>query len=138
MLHFARTLLPSCDRWDIHSVTQTLTFWMKEDLQPDNNFNDYFYILAYVDDSLLSTTMRRQIFARLNEYLPLQPSSVGDPDIYHGDRLAKTKLANSVWAWGVSPSRYIQAVKNSASHLSDKFDGKYRLRKSADNPFPTD
>jgi hypothetical protein len=79
--------------------------WMNEELRPDNNFNYYFYILAYVDDSSLSTTMRRHIFAQLNEYLPLQPSSVGDPDIYHGAQLAKTKLANSVWARGLSPSR---------------------------------
>ena len=112
---------------------QTLTFWMKKTYDP--NFNDYFYILVYVDDSLSSTTMRRQIFARLNEYLPIQPSSVGDPDMYHGAQLAKTKLANSVWARGVSPSRYVQAVKKCASHLSDKSDGKYQLPKRADNPF---
>ncbi len=67
--------------WTTEEV-QTLTFWMKKTYDP--NFNDYFYILVYVDDSLSSTTMRRQIFARLNEYLPIQPSSVGDPDIYHG------------------------------------------------------
>ncbi len=64
---------------------------------------------------------------------------MGDPDIYLGAQLAKTKLANGVWAWGLSPSRYVnQAVKNCASHLYDKFDGKYRLPKRADNPFPTD
>ena len=38
------------------------------------------------------------VLARLNEYLPLKPSSVGDPNIYLGARLAKTKLANGVWA----------------------------------------
>ena len=78
------------------------------------------------------------VLARLNKYLPLKPSPVGDPDIYHGDQLAKIKLVKSVWAWEISLSRYLQAVKNCASHLSDKFDGKYRLPKRADNPFPTD
>ena len=29
-------------------------------------------------------------------------------------------------------------MKNCSSHLSEKFDGKYRLPKRADNPFPTD
>ncbi len=44
-----------------------------------------------------------------------------------------------MWAWGLSPSRYInQAVKNCASHLSNKFDGKYHLLKRANNPFPTE
>jgi hypothetical protein len=64
---------------------------------------------------------------------------VGDPDIYLGARLAKTKLTNGVLAWGLSPSRYVnQAVKNCASHLSKKFDGKYRLPKRANNPFPNE
>jgi len=64
---------------------------------------------------------------------------VGDPDIYLGAKLHQTKLTNGVWAWGLSPFRYVhQAVKNCASHLSDKFDRKYRLPKRADNPFPTD
>jgi hypothetical protein len=38
------------------------------------------------------------VLAQLNKYLPLKPSSVGDPDIYLGARLAKTKLAKGVWA----------------------------------------
>ena len=29
-------------------------------------------------------------------------------------------------------------MNNCASHLSEKFDGKYRIPKRADNPFPTD
>jgi hypothetical protein len=64
---------------------------------------------------------------------------VGDPDIYLGAKLRQTRLTNGVWAWGLSPSKYIhQAVKKCISHLSEKFDRKYRIPTRADNPFPTD
>ena len=112
---------------------------MRAELQTDDNFKYYSYILITVDDILVVHHNAMSVLARLNEYLPLKPSSVGDPDIYLGARLAKTKLANGVWEWGLSPSRYVhQAVKNCASHLPDKFDRKYRLPKRADNPFPTE
>ena len=79
------------------------------------------------------------VLAKINSYLPLKPSLVGDPDIYLGAKLHRTKLTNGVWAWGLSPYRYVhQAVNNCASHLSNKFDRMYRLPKCADNPFPTD
>ena len=72
--------------------------WMKAELRPDNNFKYYSYILIYVDEILVVHHYAMSVLARLNEYLPLKPSSVGDPDIYLGARLAKTKLANGVWA----------------------------------------
>ena len=53
--------------------------------------------------------------------------------------MQQARLNNGVWAWGLSPSNYVhQAVKKCASHLTDKFYGKYRLPTCADNPFPTD
>ena len=112
---------------------------MKAEIQPDDNFKYYSYILVYVDDILVINHDAMSVLSQLNEYLPLKPSSVGDPDIYLGAQLAKTKLANRVRAWEFSPSRYVHhAVKNFASHLTDKFNGKYQLPKRADNPFPTD
>jgi hypothetical protein len=51
-------------------------------------------------------------------YMPLKPSLVGDPGIYLGTKLKMTRLENGIWAWGLSPSKYItQAVKNCAEHL---------------------
>jgi hypothetical protein len=55
---------------------------MKEELQPDNNFKYYSYILIYVDDILVIHHNATSVLAWLNKYLPLKPSSVGDPDIY--------------------------------------------------------
>jgi hypothetical protein len=43
----------------------------------------------------------------ISRYLPLKPSSVGDPDIYLGAKLKQTRLPNGVMVWGLSPSKYI-------------------------------
>ena len=61
--------------------------WMKEELRPDDNFKYYSYILVYVDDILVVHHDAMSVLERLNDYLPLKPSSVGDPDIYLGARL---------------------------------------------------
>ncbi len=113
--------------------------WMKEELRHDDNFKYYSYILVYVDDIHVVHHDAMSVLGQLNEYFPLKPKSVGDPDIYLGAKLAKTKLTNGVLAWALSPSRYVnQAVKNCASHLSVKFNGKYKLPKQADCPFPNE
>ena len=71
--------------------------------------------------------------------MPLKPGSVGDPDIYLGAKLRRTHLDNNVWAWSLSPSKYVeQAVKNSQQHLEDKLNAKYQVPARADNPFPVD
>jgi hypothetical protein len=56
----------------------------------------------------------------INGYLPLKPSSVGDPDIYLGSKLKETQLPDGVMAWGLSPSKYvIQAVEKKMSVALD-------------------
>jgi hypothetical protein len=79
------------------------------------------------------------VLNELNSYLPLKPSSVGDPDIYLSAKLKQTLLPNGVWAWGLSPSKNVaQAVKNCQTHLTKKLGGKYKIPVKADNPFPVD
>jgi hypothetical protein len=79
------------------------------------------------------------ILNKINRYMPLKPYSAGDPDIYLGAKLCRTHLKNGVWAWGLSPSKYVaQAVKNCEKHLSKKLNNYYRLPFWADNPFPLD
>ncbi len=52
-------------------------------------------------------------------------------------KLSKTRLANNVLAWSISPSKYVdQAVKNCEKHLSGKLTGRYSLPLQAKNPFP--
>jgi hypothetical protein len=74
----------------------------------------YFtYILCYVDDILCIHHDPMSVMNEINGYLPLKPSSVGNPDIYLGAKLKQTQLPMWVIAWGLSPSKYIvQALKN--------------------------
>jgi hypothetical protein len=75
----------------------------------------------------------------INEYMPLKPSLVGDPDIYLGAKLKMTQLDNGIWTWVISPSKYVaQAVKICAKNLTDKLNNHFCLPQRADNPFPYD
>ena len=79
------------------------------------------------------------VLNKINKYFPLKPSSVGDPDIYLGAKLKENRLPNGIWAWGLSPSKYVnQAVKNCQTHLTDKLNGHYSIPVKAKNPFPSD
>jgi hypothetical protein len=40
----------------------------------------------------------------------MKPGSIGDPDFYLGAKLRMKRLSNSVLAWSMSSSKYIQAV----------------------------
>ena len=113
--------------------------WYKAETRPADNFRYYAYILCYVDDILCVHHDPMSVLNLINGYMPLKPSSVGDPDIYLGAKLKLTRLNNGVWAWGLSPSKYVaQAVKNCAMHLTDKLNNRFHLPPRADNPFPYD
>ncbi len=113
--------------------------WYKAETRPDDNFKYYAYILCYVDNILVIHHVPMTIFDKINGYMTLKPSSVGDPAIYLGAKLRRTRLKNGVWAWGLSPSKYVaQAVKNCEQHLLKKLSNCYRLRSKAENPFLMD
>ena len=60
----------------------------------------------------------------------------GKPDMYLDAELQKTRLQNGVWAWAISPVKYIQeAVRNCAARLVANYGGRFRLPKKAENPF---
>jgi len=102
--------------------------WYKTETRPSDNFRYYAYILCYVDDILCMQHDPMTILDRINGYMPLKPSLVGDPDIYHGAKLWQTRLPNDVWAWGLSPSKYVaHAVKNCQTHLTEKLHDRYQL-----------
>jgi hypothetical protein len=92
--------------------------WYKAETQPDDNVRYYAYILVYVDDILCIHHDAMSVLNRIDKYLPLKPALVGDPDIYLGAKLRETQFPNGVWAWGLSPSNYVnQAVQNYQTHL---------------------
>ncbi len=64
-------------------------------------------MLVYVDDILCIHEEPDSVLQVLNKYFPLKPESVGAPDIYLGAKLKQMQLENGVWAWGISPSKYI-------------------------------
>jgi hypothetical protein len=113
--------------------------WYKAETRPTDNFRYYAYILWYVEDHLCVHHDPMSVLNLINGYMPLKPSLVGDPDIYLGAKLKLTQLDNGIWAWGLSPSKYVdQAVKNCAKHLNDKLNNHFCLPQRADNPFPYD
>ena len=57
--------------------------------------------------------------------------------MYLGAKLSKVKMSNGVWAWAISPSKYMQeAVKNCQQFLKNNCDEEYKLIHHAPNPFP--
>jgi hypothetical protein len=93
--------------------------WYKAETRPSDNFRYYAYILCYVDDILCMHHDPMTILDLINGYMPLKPSSVGDPYIYLGAKLRRTRLPNGVWAWGLSPSKY---VAQSSKELPNSLD----------------
>jgi hypothetical protein len=64
------------------------------------------------------------VLDKLNQYFTLKPSSVGDPSMYLGTNLKLMQMSNGVWAWGMSPLKYIkEALSNCKKHLKLNYDG---------------
>jgi hypothetical protein len=76
------------------------------------------------------------VLDKLNQYFTLTPSSVGDPSMYLGANLKLTQMSNGVYAWGMSPLKYIkEAVSIYKKHLKLNYDGRYVLPTRVGNPF---
>ena len=75
------------------------------------------------------------VLAWLCKSFPLKPG-FGNPDMYLSAMLHKFRLHNGVWAWAMSPVKYVQeAVRNCAVHLSANHSGKFRLPEKVENLF---
>jgi hypothetical protein len=64
--------------------------WLKAVTRPDNNVHYYAYILCYVDDILCIHHDPMSVMNKITGYIPLKPSSVGNPDIDLGAKLKQT------------------------------------------------
>ena len=105
-------------------------------VRPDDGHEYYAYILCYVDDVLSIAHDAENVLKPLDKYFELKPGSLGDPDIYLGAKLWKMQLHNGVWAWAMSPTKYVsQAVNNVEKYLEEVLEGRWRLPTRADNPF---
>ena len=93
-----------------------LDLWIKA--QNQDGIECYSYILCYVDDIMVIHHDSRPILDRIDKFMKLKYISVGDPDIYQGDKLKKVHMDNNVWCWSISPSKYVQeAVCNCQKYL---------------------
>ena len=104
--------------------------WLKSEIRPEDGVKYYSYILCFCihhnADSML------ELFCRSFLFKP----GFSKPDMYLGAKLLKTRLHNGVWAWAMSPTRYVQeAVGNCIVHLSFNYGGKYRMSKKEENSF---
>ena len=54
----------------------------------------YSYILCYVDYIMVIHHYARPILDRIEQFMKLKESSVGDPDIYLGAKLKKLQMDN--------------------------------------------
>ena len=110
--------------------------WMKAETRPEDGFLYYAYILLYVDDCLCIHHNATEALEKLDTFFMMKPGSIGDPDIYLGSKLRKVQLDNGVWAWGQSPSKYIQdACRNAEEYLSKRFNGR-KFQKRVSGPWP--
>ena len=82
-------------------------------------------ILCYVDDLLVVHHNPKHVMAKIDSFLPLQPDSIGPPEMYLRAKLKKKTFADGTLAWGLTPSKYVQqAVKNVETFLKTNLDGR--------------
>ena len=72
-----------------------------------------------MDDSLAISHDAMAALDWMDKFLMMKKGSIGDPDIYLGAKLHKVQLDNGMFAWGMSPEKYVQeAVRNVEEHLT--------------------
>jgi hypothetical protein len=110
--------------------------WFKADKYPNSEDTYYRYMLLYCDDILCCCVDAEAELWRLDHYFHMKPKSIGDPDVYLGNKVKLTILESGVAAWGLSSSKYIQeAIANVERYLETKQIGK-KLKKSCKTPWP--
>ena len=110
--------------------------WMKPMIHPDDKELYYAYILCYVDEILSISHDAESLLKRLDKYSKLNPSYLKYPYIYLGANLKRIQLKNGLWAWSVSPSRYMhQSVKNVEKYIVENLGEIWKFPSSAYNPF---
>ena len=76
--------------------------------QSDGAYYYYAYILLHANDILCIHHDAESVLAKFDKYFKLKPYSIGELDMYSGSKIRPMELENSVWAWDLGPSRYVQ------------------------------
>ena len=87
--------------------------WVKKFHKPSGE-PYYGLLLLYVDDCLYINMDAISELEKLDSYFSMKPGSIGDPDIYLGGKLTTATMVDpntglSCEAWGLSPTKYVQA-----------------------------
>ena len=78
----------------------------KPEIRPEDGVKYYSYLLCYVDDILCIYYNAYARLERLHHSFPIK-LRFGKPDMYLGMKLCKTRLHNGIWAWAMSPVKYV-------------------------------
>ena len=112
------------------SCPADLDLFIKNMLSPEDGFNYYAYVFIYVDDVMVVYHDDENVLRRIDKYFNLKPSSIGEPDIYLGEKLNKMRFKNVVWEWSNIPARYVkELVANVEKYLVELNDARWKLPK---------
>ena len=82
--------------------------WMKAQYRPEWMLKYLSYIVCCLDDILCIHHDQNDVLNKLNGFVPLKPGSVGSPDMYFGMKHKCMQLHNGIWAWFISPYKFVQ------------------------------
>jgi hypothetical protein len=108
---------------------------MKAETRPDDGVLYWAYILIYVDDILCVYHDPGAPLEKLDEYSKMKEGSIQAPTFYLGAKLKKTVLPNSVVAWGMISSKYVQSAVQNVKYYLMALPGDQKLLKKASGPF---
>ena len=109
--------------------------WFKEETCPSDGAKYYTYFLLYVDDCLVIHHDSDTALHEINHFFKMKSGSIGDKNMYLGDKLRKVVLDNVVESWATGASKYVQeAVSNSEAYLHEHF-GSRTIEKNVISPF---
>jgi hypothetical protein len=108
--------------------------WMKEETRPDDGVKNWAYILIYGDDIICVHHDPGTSLDQIDKYFKMKPGSIMEPTFYLGANLKKTVMPNSVVAWGMISSKYVQAAFHNVQEYLKK-SGYMKLNKKASAPF---
>ena len=84
---YPSAVLPACG---------TLQYVGDQKVSHDDGFDCYASVLIYVDAVMVIHHDAESLLSRIDKYFKIKPSSIGEPDIYFGNKLEKTRLENGV------------------------------------------
>ncbi len=107
--------------------------WMKVWMQNTGKWSwGVLFLYTYICRWHTLYTWQSWLHAQIDKYFPLEPDLVGEPNTYLGAKLKLMQFKNGVWAWGLSPSKYVQeALHNCTKYVGENLPMFYKLTRLA-------